>query len=72
MKNVKLIIHDEGDSSVGISAETWQIETPFIYWRNEEKETLEDFRNEIKKVYQYFSETKLTAMYDFEIERGDY
>jgi len=67
---MKLIVTDYGDSSVGISPQSWNVDVPF----NKEDENLEYFRTSILNLYGEFAEGRLSAVYDFEFfkERGYY
>lgn len=70
MKNdiLKLIVRDAGDPSVGIFPTIWEVDAPFSREHDEPKD-LNDFRNEVIKLYKEFAEGKLTVLYDFEIEQ---
>ncbi len=64
---MKLYIYHNGDSSVGILGEELEIATPFE--KDElEADDLEYFKKSMLDVYKDFSDFKLTAMYDFELE----
>ena len=72
----KLIIIDKGDSSVGIDNQYWECEVPFyIEDYNEisfgEQESLDYFKEQMIKVYQEFSEGKVSAYYDYEFIKTD-
>ena len=56
-----------GDSSVGIPNVTYTIECPFERSDVEESELVE-FKNDILKIYDLYAESKIHAVYDFEIE----
>lgn len=64
---MNLIITDHGDPMVGIFPQKWSVDCPLN--KLDEMEVLVFFKKEILKVYQEFSEGKLTADYDFEIEQ---
>lgn len=69
----KLYIHDTGDPSVGIFPTGWEAEVPIYIpdshnMSEEDKESLDFFRNQMLEVYKEFAEGKLWAMYDFESE----
>ena len=71
-----LYINSNGDSSVGIFPEQWQVQCPF------NKEDLQDehdedyFKEKMLTLYQEFVDFKLTARYDYELKQnafeGDY
>ena len=63
-----LTITDEGDPSVGIFSQNWNIECPFNK-DDVDQQNLEWFRFTISKAYGPFCEGKLIAMYDFEFEQ---
>lgn len=56
-----------GDSSVGLPNITYSIECPFEKSDVEEPELVE-FKNDILKIYNLYAESKIHAVYDFEIE----
>lgn len=63
---MKLIVFDEGDSSVGIFSRQFEIDCPF------EKDYADDgelafFKSRIEQLYAEFDSCSY-AMYDFEIE----
>lgn len=62
---LKLVVTDHGDPSVGIFPQSWEVECPFLMDESAPEE-VELFREIILKVYQEFSEGKLSAVYDFE------
>lgn len=72
IKMTKLIITDKGDSSVGLFPEYWEIQSPFdIDTDNiseDEKETLEFFRDKMIEIYKEFCNGKCLAEYDFELK----
>ena len=70
MEEMKLIVQDKGDPSVGIFECSWEVECPFSQ-KDAEPETLEFFREEIRKLYQEFAEGRIVCEYDFEIKQGD-
>ena len=76
MRNLKLYMDDSGDWSVGIMPEQWVVETP-IYIEDDksitddEKEDLEWFRSQMLQSYKEYSQCRLTATYDFELEYKD-
>ena len=63
---IKLIVTDNGDSSVGIYPQSWQLETPLC--DANDKDCLEYFREAISKLYTEFSEGRIRAEYDFELK----
>lgn len=64
---MKLVIYDGGDPSVGIFPIAWEMDVPFE--RNDvDNEILNEFRDEVIKLYQEYGDCKPTASYDFEIE----
>jgi hypothetical protein len=64
---MKLIITDKGDPSVGIFECQYSIECPFN--KDEiEKADLEMFRQEMINIYADYSQMKIYADYDFELE----
>ena len=68
-----LIITEGGDSSVGINEQTWVLEAP-IYVRDlnnpdkYEKDSMNQFREEISKVYSSFCEFNIKAEYIHELK----
>ena len=72
MKNVKAIITDLGDSSVGIPQTYWEVECPFNTDSIDanDKKTLEWFRNKLKELYEDFAEGRLMVEFDFEMENN--
>ena len=75
MENLKLIITDKGDPSVGIIEISWVVEVPFyIDPKNlsiDDKENLDFFRNKIRKVYSEFCDGRISLDYDFELKNLD-
>jgi len=69
--DMKLIITDHGDTTVGIFPQSWAIECPFS---KEDTEFLEDFRADMMAAYSHYCEGRITADYDFQIEadRAEY
>lgn len=66
---IKLIIYDKGDTSVGIQPASWEIECPFI--DPEEKDTIEYFRKEMISIFEGFCNGKCQAEYNFENKYKD-
>lgn len=64
---MKLIIIEHGDWDVGIPDSYFEIDCPF----NKEdlaEEDIQDFKEEIAKIYMNFCEGKIRADFDFEID----
>lgn len=74
MENIKALITDLGDSSVGIPTTSWEVECPFNKDSVDanDKETLEWFRNKLKELYEDFAEGRLIVEYDFEMEYSQF
>jgi len=72
MQNIKAIITDLGDSSVGIPQTSWEVECPFNTDSIDanDKETLDWFRNKLKELYEDFAEGRLMVEFDFEMENN--
>ena len=62
--DMKLIITDHGDTTVGIFPQTWAIECPFD---KQDSEFMEDFRADIMAAYSHYCEGKMSADYDFQL-----
>lgn len=70
---IKCIIIDKGDPSVGIFETTWEVDSP---WNREDIEDedaiserdLEWFREKVKDLYSEFTQGRVSAIYDFEID----
>jgi hypothetical protein len=64
-----LYIFNNGDPSVGIFTQQWEVQCPF------NKEDLQDendedyFKEKILAMYQEFCEFKLYALYDYELKQ---
>lgn len=70
MTKCKLIITDAGDFSVGLSAQSWEIECPFSQdWSDEDE--FEAFRQAMVNVYEHFCDGRCIAEYDFELKNRD-
>ena len=63
---MKLFIREAGDMSAGIFPATWQVDCPFDA-DEQEKETMDWFKDEILSLFREFQETKMTAYYEHEI-----
>lgn len=61
MEKETLIITDQGDPSVGIFPQSWEIECPF--WSDEENDTKEWFLDQAVLLYREFCDGKCTAEY---------
>ena len=65
-----LYIFSNGDPLVGIFPEQWEVQCPF------NKEDLNDehdedyFKEKILAMYQEFAESKLYALYDYELKQA--
>lgn len=62
---MKLIIHEQGDLSVGMPERWYEIECPFEkdeVWSSD----LSNFKDRMKAIYAEYAEMKVTAFYDFE------
>lgn len=68
--SLQMSITDPGDPSVGIFAQTWFIDVPFL--ANEDPENREFFRGKILELYQEFSESKLYSGFSDEPTNDDY
>jgi hypothetical protein len=66
---MKLYIFNNGDPSVGIFSEQWEIQCPFnkedLHHENDE----DYFKEKMLKLYQEFCEFKLYALYDYELKQ---
>lgn len=75
MKQIKLIITDRGDPSVGIMEQSWVVDFPFVLdpekITTEDKLELELFRKEITSIYSDYCQGKCIAEYDFELNYPD-
>ena len=63
-----LTITDEGDPTVGMFPQSWNIECPF----NKDDVTQEDldwFKYETVNIYKEFCNGRIIAMYDYEFEQ---
>lgn len=65
---MKLTIFDKGDESVGLFPTQWEVDCPFDEITAEEND-LQFFKERAKDLYSDFAQGKLTAMYDFEIQK---
>jgi len=63
---VTAVITDHGDMSVGMRPQQWEVQCPF--YQDEDKEIQNDFREELKKLYQDFSDGRLEVRYGYEIK----
>lgn len=63
---IKLYVTDHGDPSVGINLATWTVEAPA---NKEETQELEWFKGAIIEVYKEAAQGRVTACYDFEIDK---
>lgn len=64
MSNLKLLVVDTGDFSMGIYSKKWLLDTPFVKEDIVEKrEDMERFKEGIYNTYLMFSEGYLTADY---------
>ena len=75
-KPIKLIVTDKGDPSVGINAQDWEVEFPLYIAcmapiSDDDKEMLEDFREDIVNVYRNYCDGRCVAEYDFEMKYRD-
>lgn len=64
---MKLIIHETGDTSVGIQPRYYTIDCPFER-EDVGKADLEEFKYDVLKSFKPFAETHMGAAYDFEME----
>lgn len=65
-ETVKLIVNDPGDPSVGIFGGYFYIDCPFM--ADIDPAEKEFFRNQVLALFSGFTDGKLTAVYDFEID----
>ena len=63
---MKLLITDHGDSSVGLTPTTYEVDVPFE--ENSDKEILDMFKDSILHAYSMYCFGKMTLLYDFEAE----
>ena len=67
---MKIYINDNGDQSVGVRAQQWEIQCPFE--KSEvDKEDLEFFRNQMEIAYGAYCEGRMWSAYDFELQESD-
>ena len=69
MNSVKLIITDRGDPSVGLFPQSWEVDVPHLF--ENDKDSLEFFREKIIEAYKDFCEGRCIAEYDFELKYPD-
>jgi len=68
---VTAIVIDHGDPSVGINSVSWEVKCPF--YKNEDKENKEFFRQSIAALYAEFAEGRIDVRFDYEIaEENEY
>lgn len=63
---MKLLITDQGNSSVGVPPTTYEVDVPF--GENSDKEILDMFKDSILHAYSMYCFGKMTLLYDFEAE----
>lgn len=64
-EKVKAYVTDHGDPSVGLFPCTWEVDCPF--YKHEDEETKEFFREHLGKLYGEFADGKVTVDFDYEI-----
>lgn len=69
-KNVMAYVTDNGDLSVGILAQTWELQCPF--YSDADADEKEHYRNAIADVYKEFAEGKIVVQFDYEIKDDDF
>jgi len=62
---ITLIVHDSGDSTVGIPGVYWELQCPFNRCTATEQE-IEDFRDDAETMYAPFCEGKIQVYYSDE------
>ncbi len=71
---MKLIITDQGDSSVGIFPRSWDIDAPFEEVTDPKALSVSDieemdlFRKDMTNIYKEYCEGRISASYDFELK----
>lgn len=65
MPNLKLVIYDSGDMSVGFFPQTWSLDVPLSL--DADKEERELFRKDALRLYADYSDGKLRSCYSDEI-----
>ena len=70
-RKMKLFVTDKGDESVGIFAQTWEVECPFDAGDFDD-ESVEFFRTEVKRLYSRFVDAPVVAEYDYEKDLPDF
>jgi hypothetical protein len=63
---MKLIIIDNGDTSVGIDGSVYEVDVPFL--EDSDKEAYDDFKEKMLHAYATYCIGKMTLLYDFEAE----
>ena len=63
----KLQVTHEGDESVGIRPEIFELVTPIN--ETDDTELIEDFRESIEKLYTEFCDGPVNVWYDFEYNK---
>ena len=65
-ERVKAYITDHGDMTVGLFPSYWEVDCPFFKDDNEELQ--ESFREELTKLYSEFADAKVTVEFDYELK----
>lgn len=73
-ENIRLIVRDAGDPSVGIFEQTWDVDTPFPEPKFDGSDDysydeMNHFRSLIVKAYKDFAQGRISALYDFEYKK---
>lgn len=64
---MKLYINDNGDPSVGVRAQQWEIQCPFEK-ESSEPEDLDNFKWALEAAYAPYCEGRMWSAYDFELQ----
>lgn len=62
MKELKLVIEDSGDSSVGIFPQTWVLDCPFLSDEDDDIKIL--FKEKITDIYSEFAEGRIMSYFE--------
>lgn len=65
-----VLVTDCADPSVGMYPQHWMVEIPFVVDMSD-KELIENFREDIKKLYDDYCEGRCMVEYDFELKFKD-
>jgi hypothetical protein len=69
---MKLYIFNNGDPSVGIFPDQWEIQCPFNREDLMNEHDEDYFKDEMLKVFQQFCEFKVYGLYDYELKQEVY